>query len=311
MNFNESGQCRAYGKTMKRAFTLIELLVVIAIIAILAAILFPVFAQAKNAAKSAANLSNLKQIGLAHIAYSSDNDDILPLAVRFENAANQASAFGGTLTTSPANVIPWTEAVYPYTKNRDIYTSPNEPSVTGSGATKAWNQAQFFGVVPRAASMSSSGAYAMGGSLANGAYIDGPFGSADSNGNAVSSVSQSGVDRVSDTILVADAGAYDMGLISGGAGVSNGALCFSPYTVNGVGQWTGTVYAGPWARKTVSGGYNGGKSCTYDSGQRGSTTFVAVDGSARAMDLRGRIYQKGTSGGNSVISKMWVGSLDE
>ena len=175
---------------------------------------------------------------------------------------------------------------------------------------KAWNQAQFFGVVPRAASLSTSGAYSMGGSLAGGAYIDGPFGSADIYGNAVSSMSQSGVDRVSDTILVADAGAYDMGLISGSPAVSNGALCFTPYKANGVGQWTGYVYAGPWARKTVSGSYGGGKNCSYDSGQSGSTTFVAVDGSAHAVDLKGRIYQKGTSGGQTVISKMWAGSLD-
>lgn len=292
-----------------RAFTLIELLVVIAIIAILAAILFPVFAQAKNAAKSAANLSNLKQIGLAHISYASDNDDVLPLAVRFEDSAGQAAAFGATLTTYPANVIPWTEAIYPYTKNRDIYTSPNESAVGGTGAQRAWNQAQFFGVVPRAASLSSTGAYAMGGSLANGAYIDGPFGSADAY-SSVGSMSQSAVDRVSDTILVADAGAYDMGLISGNPTVSNGALCFAPYTANGTAQWSGSIYAGPWARKTVSGGYNGGKACSYDAGQRGSTTFVAVDGSARSMDLKGRIYEKGTSGGNPVLSRMWVGSLD-
>ncbi len=292
-----------------RAFTLIELLVVIAIIAILAAILFPVFAQAKNAAKSAANLSNLKQIGLAQIGYSSDNDDLFPLAVRFEDSAGQAAAFGSTITTTPANVIPWTEAIYPYTKNRDIYTSPNESAVGGTGAQKAWNQAQFFGVVPRAASLSTTGAYSMAGALANGAYIDGPFGSADAY-TAVSSVSQSSVDRVSDTIMVADAGAYDMGLISGAPAVSNGALCFTPYTANGTGQWTGTIYAGPWARKTVSGGYNGGKTCTYETGQHGSSTFVAVDGSARSMDLKGRIYEKGTSGGNPVVSRMWVGSLD-
>lgn len=295
----------------RTGFTLIELLVVIAIIAILAAILFPVFAQAKNAAKSAANLSNLKQIGLAHIQYASDNDDVLPLAVRFESADAQAAAFGGALTTTPANVIPWTEAIYPYTKNRDIYTSPNEPSVGGSGAQRAWNQAQFFGVVPRAASVSGTGTYAMPGPLGEGALLDGPFGSADLLGNAVGSMSQSSVDHVSDTILVADAGAYDMGLISGAPTLTNGALCFAPYTANGVGQWSGpAIYAGPWARKTTSGSYNGGKNCAYDVGQRGSTTYVAVDGSAKQQDLKGRVYEKRTSGGNTVLYRMWVGGTD-
>jgi prepilin-type N-terminal cleavage/methylation domain-containing protein len=56
------------------AFTLIELLVVIAIIAILAAILFPVFASAKVAAKKTMCLSNFKQIDLAMMMYSGDND---------------------------------------------------------------------------------------------------------------------------------------------------------------------------------------------------------------------------------------------
>ena len=135
------------------------------------------------------------------------------------------------------------------------------------------------------------------------------FGAADAT-VAIPSVTQSGVDRVSDTILVADAGAYDMGLISGAPSVgSTGAFCFTPYTANGVGQWSGSVYAGPWARKTVSGAYNGGRNCQYDVGQRGSSTFVAVDGSARSQDLKGRIYEKATVGDHTVISRMWVGGL--
>ena len=63
---------------MKRAFTLIELLVVIAIIAILAALLLPALAQAKQRAKSVQCLNNLRQLGLATVMYSDENDDKLP-----------------------------------------------------------------------------------------------------------------------------------------------------------------------------------------------------------------------------------------
>ena len=64
---------------IKNGFTLVELLVVIAIIALLAAILFPVFATAREKARAATCISNEKQIGLAFVQYSQDNDETLPI----------------------------------------------------------------------------------------------------------------------------------------------------------------------------------------------------------------------------------------
>ena len=65
-----------------RGFTLVELLVVIAIIAILAAILFPVFAQAREKARQTACMSNVRQVGLATLQYTQDNDENFPLTER-------------------------------------------------------------------------------------------------------------------------------------------------------------------------------------------------------------------------------------
>src|ERR1051326_1648844 len=67
-------------------FTLIELLVVIAIIAILAAILFPVFAEAREKARQTSCMSNHKQIALAFLMYTQDNDELFPMAAGDDGA---------------------------------------------------------------------------------------------------------------------------------------------------------------------------------------------------------------------------------
>lgn len=61
----------------RNSFSLIELLVVIAIIAILATMLLPALNQARESARSTSCLNNLKQLGVMHLSYAQDYNDVL------------------------------------------------------------------------------------------------------------------------------------------------------------------------------------------------------------------------------------------
>lgn len=70
------------------AFSLIELLVVIAIIAILAALAFPLTKRMIAAGQTGKATANLRQIGVLLNAYVAENNNRLPVLIRWDNMDN-------------------------------------------------------------------------------------------------------------------------------------------------------------------------------------------------------------------------------
>lgn len=110
------------GPAKRLGFTLIELLVVIAIIAILAAILFPVFQKVRENARKVSCQSNLKQIGLAIIQYTQDNEEILP---------NSWSGVDPGPSRPDGSRFKWMDQVYPYVKSTGVFHCPDDSGVLG------------------------------------------------------------------------------------------------------------------------------------------------------------------------------------
>ena len=130
-------------RTSTPGFTLIELLVVIAIIAILAAFLFPVFAKVRENARRAACASNLKQLTLAFLQYTQDNDEALPGATDGAAGANVVGgwvlchAFG--VTPAPAAFDVSAGSVFPFVRSAAVYVCPDDSLGRLSGDSYAVN----------------------------------------------------------------------------------------------------------------------------------------------------------------------------
>jgi prepilin-type N-terminal cleavage/methylation domain-containing protein/prepilin-type processing-associated H-X9-DG protein len=186
-----------------QGFTLIELLVVIAIIAILAAILFPVFAKAREKARQTACLSNEKQMGLAFMQYSQDNDEKYP---------------GGTNWFYPGG-NGWAGQVYPYVKSKAVYLCPSDSTGNKEYSSYAYNSnntnpdgstvdsysiAQYTAPSKTVLVFEVQGTYYDAGST-----LDVSTETQDTTGSGGSSPAGFGISGVGNAFVVSGAGAYD------------------------------------------------------------------------------------------------------
>ena len=124
----------------ERGFTLIELLVVIAIIAILASLLLPALSRAKLSAQGAACGNNVKQMSLAWLIYTDDNDQLLmnnsstaDTRTYRQSWVNNIQDWGtGVENTNPAYVL--SGKLAPYVNNQlRVYKCPADQTAAQNG----------------------------------------------------------------------------------------------------------------------------------------------------------------------------------
>jgi type II secretory pathway pseudopilin PulG len=305
--------------------------VVIAIIAILAAILFPVFAQAKDAAKDTAALTYAKQLGLATLIYSSDYDDIFPLA----------------LVCTSTNWDSWQGLSQPYMKNWGMLAHPKFPKAPPANTQTAdwyYQIRMHWGMPLRVANHGSASAWTLQGYYQHGSTaltagigrrFDGIGGLGFSNprvgGSYVSfganpvngpSYSQTQINNISDMVLITEANGPDMNWYwlpvnaNPIIGPMNYWALWSPANIWPWG--TDYSYCGAHARKRFircHGGNNGTGGINVvcqgtplqspTAWPDGLTTYVATDGSAKAKPWRGGIIEKYTLAGVDYMKSWW------
>jgi prepilin-type N-terminal cleavage/methylation domain-containing protein len=127
----------------ERGFTLIELLVVIAIIAILASILFPVFSSARAKGRQAACISNVKQLVLAIHMYAQDYDEMFP----YSTVPATGGANGYYAQLAGIQEWQWYDAIYDYSRNRDINICPEIKTIIPGYGMNAQMSGQSIGAM--------------------------------------------------------------------------------------------------------------------------------------------------------------------
>ncbi len=124
----------------ERGFTLIELLVVIAIIAILASLLLPALSGAKMKAQATACGNNLRQLSLAWMLYTDDNDQLLVNNSSTADTRTYRQSWVNNIenwttsdeNTNPAYVLSGKLASY-VNNSLGVYKCPSDRTVADNG----------------------------------------------------------------------------------------------------------------------------------------------------------------------------------
>lgn len=238
--------------------------------------------------------------------YSADYDDTFVLAARSDSSGWDT----------------WQGIIQPYMKNWGVVNHPKFPGPSGTYAY--WQRLNHYGVPLRALATSNTAASPTTGEYSIPPSVTwGYTGNVRANGifgagidvsapwyvsKTASSLSQTQIENISEVIMSSEGAAWDYwwGVV-GTLPPLRFCAQWIPSDANAYGaRW---YFAGPHSQKRATNGLNGSHptSCATPNGL---STYVATDGSAKAIPFRGKIIERSLmSDGTYVLRRFWTQSI--